>query len=151
MNRIISTLSTVITPVIKVAYDLQSTESDINIKKTSGSDVVICQSSLSVNAVTKEQHTEDNVTYTTISVPMQDTKSADRKYYFIFKLKNKYNVSVPLNEGTTILFSSKLLTHRQTCNGCEATDDELSFNFACYGNKKLYNHIRNSFIRNGID
>ena len=49
-----------------------------------------------------------------------------------------------------ILFSGKMLTHRQSCNTFETRYDQLFLNFASYGNKKLYNHIRQSFICCGI-
>ena len=150
MKRILAGIPKMIAPVIQVAYDIQSTEGNIDIEKTSASHVGVWQSSLSVNAVTKGFHTEHDVTYTTINIPSQEKKSAERKYHFIFKIQNKLNISLPLIEGTTILFSGKLLTHRQTCNVFECTDDELFFNFASYGNKKLYSHIRQSFIRSGM-
>ena len=146
-KSILPILPSVVAPVIRVAHELQSTVGDINITKPLGANVGIWQSSLSVNAVTKGLHTEDDVTYSTISVPLQKIKSAERKYHFIFQLNRKCIVSLPLIEGTTLLFSGKLLTHRQSCNVFEAMDDELFFNFASYGNKKLFNHIRKSFIR----
>ena len=59
-------------------------------------------------------------------------------------------MSLPLIAGTALLFSGKLLTHRQTCNVHEATNDELFINFASYGCKRLYSHIRQSFIRNEV-
>ena len=150
MKRILVCIPKIIAPVIEVAYDIQATEGNIDIEKTSASHAGVWQSSLSVNAVTKGFHTEHDVTYTTINVPSQEKKSTERKYHFIFKIQNKLNISLPLIEGTTILFSGKLLTHRQTCNVFECTDDELFFNFTSYGNKRLYNHIRQSFIRCGL-
>ena len=68
----------------------------------------------------------------------------------MFQLNHKYIVSLPLFEGTTLLFSRKLITHRQSCNVFESTDEELFLNVASYGNEKLYNHIRDSFIRSGL-
>ena len=58
-------------------------------------------------------HTEDDVTYSTISVPLQEVQSADRNYHFMFQLNHKNVMSLPLVEGTTLIFSGKLLTHRQ--------------------------------------
>jgi len=150
MKKILSILPSVVAPVIRVAHELQSTVGDINIQKPYGANVGVWQSSLSVNAVTKGMHTEDDVTYSTISVPLQEVQSTERKYHFMFQLNHKNIMSLPLIEGTTLLFLGKLLTHRQSCNAFESTDDELFFNFASYGNKKLYNHIRKSFIRSGL-
>ena len=107
----------------------------------------IRQSSLSVNVVTEGMYTEDNVIYSTISVPLQQIQSTDRNYHFMFQLNL---VILPLLEGTTLLFSGKLLIDRQSCNTFESTDEELFFNFASYRNKKLYNHICKSFIRSEL-
>ena len=150
MKKILPILPSVVAPVIRVAHELQSTVGDINIQKPYGTNVGVWQSSLSVNAVTKVMHTWDDVTYSTISVPLQEVHSTERKYHFMFQLNHKNIMSLPLIEGTTLLFSGKLLTHRQSCNAFESTDDELFFNFASYGNKKLHNHIRKSFIRSGL-
>ena len=70
MKYILPILTSVVTPVIGLAYQLQSMVTDINITKPYGSNVGIWQSSVGINAVTKEMHTEDDVTYTTISVPL---------------------------------------------------------------------------------
>ena len=150
MKNVIRDIDKMVAPVMKIAYDLQAKQGDIGIKKMNASDAGVWQSSLCVNAVTKGWHTENDVTYTIISVPFQEVTSKDRDYHFLFKLQSKYTLSVPLKEGTTVLFSGKMLTHRQSCNALHADDDQLFFNFASYGNKKMHNHIRKSFIRCGI-
>ena len=129
IGKILPSLPNVIAAVIGVAHQLQLSTNDINITKRYGSNVGIWQSSLSINAVTKEMHTEDDVTYTTISVPRQEFDSKDRKFHFMYQFSQKCNVSLPLIAGTTLLFSGKLITHRQTCNVHEATNDELFINF----------------------
>ena len=150
VGKILPSLPKVIAPVIGVAHQIQLNTNDINITERYGSNVGIWQSSVGINAVTKEMHTEDDVTYTTISVPRQEFVSTDRHYHFMFQFGQKYNVSLPLTGGTTLLFSGKFLTHRQTCNVHETTNDELFINFASYGCKRLYSHIRQSFIRNTV-
>ena len=100
---------------------------------------------------TEELHTEDDVTYTVIDVPLQGKSKTGTKYHFLFQFNNKYNLSLPMTPGTSIIFSGKLLSHRQSCNVYKPTDDELFFNFGAYGNKKLYNHIKQSFKRMGED
>ena len=148
--KILPSMQNVIAPVIEVAHDVQSNTTDINITERYGSNVGIWQSSVGINAVTKEMHTEDDVTYTTISVYRQEFDSKDRHFHFMYQFGNKCNVSLPLIAGTTLLFSGKLRTHRQTCNVHKATNDELFINFASYGCKRLYSHIRQSFIRNVV-
>ena len=133
ISKILPSMRNVIAPVIQVAHDVQSNSTNINITERYGSNVGIWQSSVSVNAVTKDLHTADDVTYTTITVPRQKSKNIDRHFHFIFQFGNKCNVSLPLITGTTLLFSGKLLTHRQTCNVHEATNDELFINFSSYG------------------
>ena len=150
LNKVFNNMHRMITPVMCVAHSMQSNTGDIGLKQTSASDVGVWQSSLCINAVTKGWHTEDDVTYTIITVPNQMERNLDIKYHFLFKLQGKYTLSVPLNEGTTVLFSGKMLTHRQSSNVFETTYDDTFFNFASYGNKKMYNHIRQSFIRCGI-
>ena len=137
MARIIPDLLRMISPLIEVSYDIQETEGNIDIKRSSASETGVWQSSLSVNDVTKGYHTEHDVTYITIKIPTQEKKSTERKYHFVFKVQNKYNISIPLIEGKIILFSGKLLTHRQTCNVFEAIDDELFISFSSYDNKKI--------------
>ena len=68
----------------------------------------------------------------------------------MFQLNHKYIMSLPLIQGTKLLFYGKLLTHRQSCNAFQSTDEDLVFNFFSYGNKKLYNHIRKLLIRSGL-
>ena len=140
-------LATVISPIVGVAFKMQTQHGNINIEKTGASEVGIWESTLSINAVTKELHTEDDVTYTVIDVPLQMKRKENIKYHFLFQFSKKFNISVPMITGTTIIFSGKLLTHRQSCNVFNTTDDDLFFNFGSYGNKKLYNHIKQSFLR----
>ena len=49
-----------IAPVINCAYHLQNTKGDINLKETSGISNGLWQISVSVNAQTKEFHTEND-------------------------------------------------------------------------------------------
>ena len=56
--------------MIRVARELQSTVGDIHIQKTYGAKLGICQPSLSGNAVAKFMHSEDDVTYSTISASL---------------------------------------------------------------------------------
>ena len=70
-------------------------------------------------------HIGDDVTYTTISVPKEDFYSKGRQFHFMYQFGHKCNVSLPLIAGTALLFSGKLLTHRQTCNVHETTNDEF--------------------------
>ena len=109
MSNKLPFLSTIIAPVIDVAFNIQAQMGDIKIEETSASNLGIWKSTLAVNAVTKELHTEDDVTYTVIDVPLQKKSPTDIKYHFLFHINNKINLSLPMNPGTSIVFSGKLL------------------------------------------
>ena len=149
MKKRMPFLTNVISPVIGVAFEMQSSHGDVNIEKTSVSEVGVWESTLSINAVTKHVHTEHDVTYTIIDVPSQVKRNKSNQYHFLFQFSKKYNIGIPMNIGTTIVFSGKLLTHRQSSMMFDNADDDLFFNFGSYGNKKLYNHIKKSFRRHG--
>ena len=70
MKKRLPILPLVVAPVILVAHELQSAVDDIIIQKPYGANVCVWQSSLSVNTVTNVMHTEDDGTYSTISVPL---------------------------------------------------------------------------------
>ena len=108
---------------------MQHEHGNVKIEETRSSDIDVWGSTLSVNAVTKHFHTEHDVTYTVIDVPIQEKRKQGCHYQFLFHFSNKYNISVPMNIGKTIIFSGKLLTHRQSSNVFDNSDDDLFFNF----------------------
>ena len=99
---------------------------------------VIC-----VNAQTKELHSEQDVTYTTIAVPKQ--KSLQSQYSFIFQINDAESISLLMNYGVHFLFSGMFLVHRQKCEN--KNEMELFFNFGSYGNNKLFTHLRKTMER----
>ena len=100
-----------------------------------------------VNAETQKYHIECDCTYTLIHVPQQVRKCTAPKYHFNFMLTKDIKYSIPLNAGTSILFSGKYITHRQSCCVVDDVDDDTFFNFASYGNARLFRHIMKSFNR----
>ena len=148
LMKILPIIPKVISPIIDTAHGFcQSTSGNINIKETGTSEYGIWQSSICVNPVTHELHVEEDVTYTILCVPAQEKVSKTRKYHFLIQLHDKLNISLPMVRGTTVMFSSQLLAHRQSCNVVDPSFDELHINFSCYGNKRLFKHIRQSIIR----
>ena len=148
LMRILPVIPKVISPIIHTAYGFcQSTSGNINIKETGTSEYGMWQSSICVNPVTHELHVEEDVTYSILYVPSQEKVSKKRKYHFMIQLKDKLNISIPMVRGTSIMFSSQLLAHRQSCNIVDPSFDELHINFSSYGNKRLFKHIRQSLIR----
>lgn len=49
------------------------------------------------------------------------------------------------------MFTGKYLTHRQQCFSPPDANKDLFFNIASYGNKRLFNHIKQYFNRNGSE
>ena len=78
MNKVINHLDKMMASVMNVAHDMQATEGNIGIQKTSASKAGVWQSLLCINPVTKGWHTEDDVIYTIISVPSQQQSCKDR-------------------------------------------------------------------------
>ena len=151
LSVIIPTVRSLIDPVLNVAYKKQQETADINLKKVPDYDSGLWHSTICVNAQTSIFHTEHDCTYTLIYVPSQEKKKGEKngtKYHFIFKLKNKENIGIPMYEGITLLFSGKFLTHRQTCNKTCTPVEEVFANLTLCGSKRLYTHIKSSFRRN---
>ena len=135
-------------PVLKVANDLQSTIGSIKLKETEYSNFSIWKSVFCVNTETTQLHTEDDCSYTVITVPKQKAMIKKREYKFMFALNDAHSIAIRMNEPLTFMFSGKCLLHNQSCNRTDhiGTDD-CFFNFGTYGNKKLFNRIRCSFAR----
>ena len=108
------------------------------------------------NAETLKLHQEIDSSYTLISVPTWDKdtfikhKKIKVKANFIFSWtsesfneRNKRNCTIQMSDGTSILFSGYGLYHRQ-----HRTNDGIFWNYGTYQNKKLYNSLRKSIIRN---
>ena len=133
-------------PILDVAYDLQSEHGDISLKATpqgSGS----WTSNLCVNATTKCFHTEKDCTYTLISVPRQ--KKSMGKFKFLFQLNDENLLVINLNPDVAVLFSGLLVTHRQTSvrSNKKGNMDDIYINVSSYGNQRLFCHIKKSFER----
>ena len=99
-----------------------------------------------VNAETKEFHTEHDCTYTLISIPKQrHMNQLSTRYDFLFILTEKQSISIHLTPGVTFMFSGLFLKHRQ--NKSNESSNDTFFNFASYGNKRLFHHIRKTLNR----
>ena len=97
-----------------------------------------------VSSQTEILHTEDDFTYTVISVPEQE--QAEDEPVFIFELMDKYTLGVQMETGLSFIFSGKYLTHRQVIPDCNSKDGNF-INIASYGSKRLYNHIKSTVSR----
>ena len=140
-----------ISPVVDVVYEMQTLRGDIYLKEVCLKNSSIWKTSVSVDAYTTDFHTENDCTYSVIHVPMQVESGKCNAYHFQFALNEKHNISIPLHECTTILFSAKCLTYRQTFEDKINTKKDVFFNFGAYGNQQLFNHMRKTFVRNGLE
>ena len=86
MNDKLPFLSMIISPVIGVAFNMQARKGNIKIEETSASKEGLWQCTLSVNGITEELHTEDDVTYTVIDVPLQEKARLVQSIIFSFNL-----------------------------------------------------------------
>ena len=99
--------------------------------------------SICVNAETKVLHNEYDCTYTMISAPIQ--KHIESKYEFNLCLNAKNNISIDMNSGVMFMFSGLFLKHKQYRWFGKGND--LFFNFASYGNNRLFNHLKQTIYR----
>ena len=60
------------------------------------------------------------------------------------------SISFKLKYGISFMFSGKFLTHRQQCTHPLNDKDDVFFNIATYGNKRLYSHINNHLKGNKV-
>ena len=117
MKSVIPNLTDFIAPTLKTAFQIQQVIGDINMNKVNISDCGMWQSSICINAQTTQLHTENDCTYTVITVPKQETKmDPPDEYIFLFDLKKGETLGLKMIYGINFMFSGKYLTHRQAHN-----------------------------------
>ena len=77
----------------------------------------ILNAHLCLNAQTRVKHTECDASYTTISVPPHEKEKTARGMYnkaeFELNITDNEAIIIPLDIGTTLIYSGFMLTHRQ--------------------------------------
>lgn len=144
----IPNIKSIIAPVIETSYKLQMEEKDLNLTEVTSISDGCWQTSICIDAETKQYHTEHDCTYTLISVPKQIVSksiASSIKYDFLFKLTDSQSINVSMKPGVSFMFSGLLLCHRQNKSKEDNTCDERFFNMASYGNKRLFNHLRKTY------
>ena len=120
---------------------------EVTILRKKTSDAGLWQSAIRVNAQTTQLHTENDNTYTVVTVPKQCAKpKVLPERIFIFQLKNKETLGIEMEYGVSFIFSGKFLTHRQVWNENKVSN-ETFFNFSSYGNERLYNYVKATITR----
>ena len=155
-NKWFPNFKELIAPILNVAYNKQNEEGNINFKLQTTSADGLWQSELCANAMTRDFHTEKDVTYTLISVPDQDfdnnEKGKPKTPIFLFQINGEKTIGIKMHKKVTFIFNGTMLTHRQYSeDGYEDLEVRKKinnfYNVACYGNQRLYNHLQKSFRR----
>ena len=106
---------------------------------------------VALNGQTSNFHSEQDCTYTFIMVPKQDMNMNNGNKYqrvFLININDENTFAFPMTHNLSFVFSGKFITHRQHCDAKCYNDSSLFYNIVCYGNKRLYSHLKNSFLRN---
>ena len=153
LSKVIPHISKLISPLLLSATKLQEMKGDINLKSVSTVKDGIYQSELCVNSITKTFHTECDCTYTMITVPTQKTSAEENKLgrsptYFLFEINDKVILALHMKVNLSFMFHGHCLSHRQHCSDSYyQSNKQPFFNIGCYGNGRLFNHVKKSFER----
>ena len=125
-------------------YDTQQTD-ELYLQKHG-----ILNAHLCLNAQTRMKHTECDCSYTTISVPPHEIEKTKNGIYnkaeFELNISDSEAIVIPLDIGTTLVYSGFMLTHRQQIR--KLKDDVKPFvNIVSYNSQKMFNHLMESFRR----
>ena len=148
LQAFVPNIKSIIAPVIETSYKLQLEEKDLNLTEVPSSSDGCWQTSICIDAETKQYHTEHDCTYTLISVPKQIVSksiASSIKYDFLFKLTDSQSINVSMKPGVSFMFSGLFLCHRQNKSKDDINCDERFFNMASYGNKRLFHHLRKTY------
>lgn len=104
-------------------------------------------SHLNIDVETLLFHTEDDITYTEISVPRQfNGKSIHESLNFLYRLNVEEMLRFTMCEGFHQIYSGMLLSHKQN-KKTRTTNEMPMVNMSAYANRKIFLHIRQSLLR----
>ena len=123
----------------------------LNFKNLMTSNNGLWQSSLCIDCKTDVLHTENDTTYTFITILKKNmgetfTTTSDHTS-FLFQLNAKNNIGIQLHQNISFMYSGKYLLHRQHSTIVRKSDKGQLVNIACYRNEQLSNHLRTTFDR----
>ena len=144
LSKLIPRLHLFISPTLSFVHDLQEEIGQCNIAKINGSESGLWMTAICLTCQTEKLHTEDDLTYTVISVPEQEL--TEHEPFFMFELMNKFTLGIKMEAGLSFLSSGKYLTHRQVIPDSSSKDGNF-INVASYGNRRLYIHIKSTVKR----
>ena len=140
-----------ISRIVDTAYKMQEVYGNVNLKATETKDSGIWMTTVALNGQTSNFHLEQDCTYTFITVPKQDMDMNNGNNYqrvFLININDENTFAFPMTHNLSFVFSGKFITHRQHCDAKCYNDSSIFYNIVCYGNKRLYSHLKNTFLRN---
>ena len=108
-------------PMLDIASKMQVTYGNISLNKDKKKCSSMWNTNVCINASTDEFHTENDTSYTLITVPAQKSKEqhvCGNMYFFLFKLNEDLIISLPMTPDLSFIFSGTYLSHRQEGNNC---------------------------------
>ena len=150
IDTVLPGVKDLLSPVLDSAYYKQQQLGVQLLQETKTSHNGCWNTFLHVDGRTEEYHTENDCAYTYITTPFQDrdNKISDASPpSFLFKITNQVQLMIPLSNNTSFFYNAQFLMHRQSYNPSTDRDRNVFYNLSCYGNDKLFNHLRKSFQR----
>ena len=145
LSAIIPNVKKYIAPTLNAIHRLQDDIGDININEVQGTKSELWTTSICDTCQTTNFHTENDCTYTVVTVPKQEKNSTcNPEYNFLFDLKMGQTIGIKMEHGVTCMYTGRYLMHRQCLNESAESDNDTFLNFASYGNERLYNHHKSS-------
>jgi len=151
LKTIIPDIHHLVSPILDSANSIKTKSKSNIMKETATSSHGFWNTMLYVNGCTDGLHTEKDCTYTLITVPQQSftisSKALREQPMFIFKLKDKQQLILPLVRGMTFVYNGRFMTHCQEYSRQVEDKGPPFFNISSYGNEKIFNHLRKTFSR----
>ena len=149
MKRFFPNIQKILSPTISILqtyFDLTDETKSKDMKKFL--ELGLANLHFCMNAQTQNKHTEQDQSYTVITVPQQQNLDWNKGHgaNFEFCINSKCTIFVRMLPNTSFIYSGHLLTHRQQLT--QKGNDKISFlNIATYCSKRLFDNMSKSFQR----
>ena len=90
---------------------------------------------------------EKMIVHTIPKQTFKTSKAGNTHSTFLFQLDEDRVLSISMTDNLTFFYNGSFVTHCQSYE--PSIDDPINkfYNVSSYANEKLFNHIRNSFVR----
>ena len=149
LSVIIPPIRKLVSPIIDGAVNTQTLLGIEVIKEVHTMPSGFWNCMLNVNGATNKFHSENDSTYSLIAVPNQPfpmTQDIESLPTFLFRLTANHHVMLKLEEHIYFVYNARFLAHRQASSKRFNTTHNF-FNLSCYGDQKLFSHLKNTFDR----